>query len=463
MLICARSFWCDEAMLALNITQHTMRGLTHRLDWNQAAPVAFLLAEKMMTVVAGASEGSLRVLSFVAGVGCLVVGAILARRYFGRFAGLTAVALLAASDTLIYYSNELKQYEIDAFFFLLFVNAMLIAYESKWKRGPLVVMTAIGGFGMFFSFPVVFAMGGFFLSVLILEGVKTFVSDGKRWVIIGTIWAAAFALDYWKFLRPLASSDYLHNWWRAGFPPGAILSVATVRWMARSLYAAAGYSLGGDAGRQLAWLVAGGVMVGMIRLWHGPRQLLCFLGSPVLLAIGAALIHAYPFEGRVIVFLVPGCLLVAAAAADTRAAWRWVLAAGLVLWPGISAAQRLTHRDGRQELRPVLEAIKGQLQPNDTIYVYSGAWVAFQYYRPIWEKPGLKLVAGVECGDDLAIYAKDVEGMRGRGRVWLILTNVTQTPDAGQMRLMTIPFAENGRELTRASALDAEAILYDMP
>jgi hypothetical protein len=31
------------------------------------------------------------------------------------------------------------------------------------------------------------------------------------------------------------------------------------------------------------------------------------------------------------------------------------------------------------------------------------------------------------------------------------------------MRLMTIPFAENGRELTRASALDAEAILYDMP
>ena len=55
-----RSLWADEAMLALNITGRTFQGLLGALDFDQAAPVAFLLLEKAVAGLLGGSDYVLR-------------------------------------------------------------------------------------------------------------------------------------------------------------------------------------------------------------------------------------------------------------------------------------------------------------------------------------------------------------------------------------------------------------------
>ena len=48
-----RSLWFDEALLALNIVNRTFIGLTQPLDYNQGAPIGFLIIEKVIIQLIG--------------------------------------------------------------------------------------------------------------------------------------------------------------------------------------------------------------------------------------------------------------------------------------------------------------------------------------------------------------------------------------------------------------------------
>src|SRR5438067_470214 len=50
-----RSLWLDEASLALNVLNRGFSSLTGELDFNQGAPVGFLFAEKVLTILIGSS------------------------------------------------------------------------------------------------------------------------------------------------------------------------------------------------------------------------------------------------------------------------------------------------------------------------------------------------------------------------------------------------------------------------
>src|SRR5690349_16373561 len=60
-----RNLWIDEAMLALNLVDRSPRQLLEPLDWNQGAPVGFLLMVKGTIAALGPGEWALRLVPFL--------------------------------------------------------------------------------------------------------------------------------------------------------------------------------------------------------------------------------------------------------------------------------------------------------------------------------------------------------------------------------------------------------------
>ena len=72
-LFANRSLWLDEAMLALNICGRSFAGLLAPLDYDQGAPIGFLMLERLAVVVFGPTELALRLVPFFASIAALAL------------------------------------------------------------------------------------------------------------------------------------------------------------------------------------------------------------------------------------------------------------------------------------------------------------------------------------------------------------------------------------------------------
>lgn len=112
------SLWGDEAALANNIVERDLAELVKPLDYNQAAPLGFLLTTKLITLFLGTNEYSLRLLPFVYGLLSLLLFYQLGKMIL-KPALIFGMALFATSQLHVRYVAEFKQYIGDGFWALL--------------------------------------------------------------------------------------------------------------------------------------------------------------------------------------------------------------------------------------------------------------------------------------------------------------------------------------------------------
>jgi hypothetical protein len=104
------SLWYDEISIARNITQRSLGDLVSGpLQYTQIAPVGFIVAVKMVTLVLGTSDLAVRFVPFVRGIVGLLLFHRLAERALPSTAAIIGVALFAIALPLIRYTAELKQ------------------------------------------------------------------------------------------------------------------------------------------------------------------------------------------------------------------------------------------------------------------------------------------------------------------------------------------------------------------
>lgn len=460
-----RSLWLDEALVAESIiTRGYLELVQEPLLHNQAAPALWLWAERLCVELFGPGERALRVVPLLAGIATLVLTWRLAVRLLPAVLVPVPVAVVALTPSLVYYATEVKQYAVDVPIVLATVLLALRVLGAReghaWR--PVIALAAFGCVAVWASHASVFALSG--VSVLLV--LRPLVARQWRRAVLTAMtlcgWLASLGVAYALLLRDLRDSPVLRDYWAYTFPDGPLGAWFVDRWrdLASTPLDLAYPALG------LTLLAIGAVRLVVLRGWAGGLAL-----ATVAMAVVAAALSAYPFAGRLSLWLVPlAALALGACLPDRldlrRAPWLLVAVALLtaVLRPGLTdSAASLREVRLVQELRPVLEAVSRERQPGDQVLIHIAARGAYDYYQhlvPVRRDGVILFITTPEtgCPEDVSLRTARF----ATERVWVVFSHeLVDTARLGSnadlvARIQSV--TSISREIT---AFGARALLFD--
>lgn len=466
-----RSLWGDEAVLALNIVNRSFAGLLQPLDYEQGAPIGFLMVEKLAVQLLGDNEYALRLFPLLSGIVSLFLFWDLAKRCLQPAAVPIALALFASLHPLIYFSSEVKQYSSDVAIALLSCLLVMRASRQKLPARQAVALSAAGATAIWFSHPAIFVLAGAGgLSLLLCFREKDFARLGKLSAIYLT-WAASFGTFYFLFVRQFNESASLFQSWKnkGGFPA----SFLDINWLFESLLEFFNNPLG------FSEIVVGVALIafltGCAALYAGRKSTLLLLLSPLAVTLFAAYSHKYPFSRRLVLFLTPfAILLVAEGASYLRTKTRSSSAAiaGILLLvfllaePLASASYLFVQPSWKSEIKPVMGYVQEHRQSGDVLYIYQRGAYQFKYYAKKYGFQEGDYILGVDdLGQNLSAqewerYKSDLDRLRGNKRVWVLFSHVWHFPE--ERKIIQLYLDSIGKRTDSFKRTGAFVYLYDL-
>jgi hypothetical protein len=464
-----RSLWLDESWLALNIVNRSFPQLLKPLDYNQAAPVGFLMLERSVVQVFGSSEYALRLVPFLCGIISLLLFYRLAKLSVTSRAVPIALGLFAISAPLIYYSSEAKQYSSDVAIALSLLSAAVYYGSCKLTPRRVAVFGLLGAASIWFSHPAAFVLGGIGISLTVFCLAEKRWARIRRYAIAFALWASSFAACYLISLRPVSANRALLYFWSSSFPPSRLLSFSSVEWLVSTFFGMFQSAVGSELS-EVSGIAAFTFLVGCISMFSNKREKLFVLISPILVTLLAASLHRYPFSGRLILFVVPALLLVIAEGAEqirckTRVEAPIIGACliGLLFFhPLLFSSYHLIKPGTREEIKPVLNYLNEHKHEGDVLYVHHGAVPAFRYYAPRLDLSKMNFVPGIWYSENnWSNYEKDIDQLRGHGRVWLLFSN-NYSFGVNEEKLFLYLVDRAGTRLDSFKSFGAAVYLYDL-
>ncbi|MBI3928396.1 MAG: glycosyltransferase family 39 protein [Armatimonadetes bacterium] len=505
----ADSLWLDEVFLATSFQDPTLADLLRRpLEYGHILPGGFLAMTWLSVQLLGCQDLALKLFPFLCGALSLPMFLAVARAYLPQPAVLWAVVLFSLSSPLIAFSGEFKQYTTDVAVGLgiLWITARLEGNEGKPRW--LAAYVLAGVVAVWFSMPAIFLLAGaglYWLASRLRLALASRTEEGERgngcWRgtaglgLVGLVWAANWLFVFLVVMgggpQETPPGPWAVEFWRL---EGAFMPSPFTTQGALWLIEAVQHLFDHAAGLRPAWLAAGLFLLGC---WAAPgreRTLLVLL-SPILLCAAASHFERYPFfgnspsTGRVLLFLVPGLLMMIAAGlsrlpggnAPAATALRLLVILVLVGIPHVRPWQP------RQEIKPCLSRLQQSWRPGDRIYVYHWAEPAFRYYagryglpsqgkliHPLARYPFVKEIdarrqalglhpvpveqATVIWGvsEHFSYGRRDLDLLDGRGRVWFLFTHCANT-DVWVRYLDTL-----GQQREACEFPGASLFLYDL-
>jgi hypothetical protein len=456
-----RSLWLDEVMLARNLVDRSAAGLLRPLDHQQAAPVGFLLLQKLVITVLGPEDWAFRLLPLLASIGSLFLFAALSRQIVTPVAGLMGLLLLACNPWCILSTD--KQYPVEQLVGLVLLALTWRTIPAARPRDSFILAAAGAGLvWVSHAAPLMLAACG---ATMFL----TQVLAGRRvpawWSFLTiTAWLISFAANYALATRHLHASSFLNAYWRSGFAPRNAGPLDHVAWMGQAVVD--WFRLPGKF--QSTGLALGLATVGAVRSISKPTRFGLLVG-PILVTLAVADAGLFPFTGRMLIFLLPvQCLLIVIGLEllmqrTARAPRAVGYAATVVLvWRAcLDARTHLLWPMRWQEPRQVISAVAERAHPGDLLYVHPNAAHAFAFYGRGSAFAGMTIVHAVPF--DLPESAGQIRTLPAGSRVWLIYLDM---PD-GASRIRPPPreyvvsvLAERRNQLEEVSAPGASALLF---
>ena len=464
-----RSLWLDEAMLALNIVNRSFGGLTQPLDYDQGAPIGFLIIEKMIVQLIGYQDYILRMFPLLSGIMAVFLMWKAAQNYIARSGALIALGLFVVSEQLIYYSSELKQYSSDVMILLLLLVIASKCMEESAKPSRLILLLAVvGTLGIWMSHPALFIVMGIGL-VLSLDG---FIKRGWRGLVQSAplllLWLASFFICYLISLRFLSANTDLTSYWRNYFMPMPPWTDAG--WFSRAWYGLLYNPVGLSSVRIGTMILLSGFISILLKRW----QLALLLVVPLALTLLASAFGKYPFGGRLLLFAVPTVFLLIAEGVERIrlvllrinpwiSFFATVILVTLFLYqPTWVALRNLKHPNMVEHIKPVLSYLIHNKVNRDSIYVYYGARAAFKYYASLHGLSEGDYIAGISSRQEPHKYIQDIDKLRGLNRVWIVFSHNCSWCKVNEKLFFLDHLDKLGVRVEEIESSGASLYLYDL-
>jgi hypothetical protein len=490
----------DEAQLALNLMHHSYSGLLEPLDFNQAAPIGFLVVQKLVIGAVGNSAYALRMFPLLSALTASLLFYPVASKFIGRNAARFALAMFVVSQLLLVYAATSKQYSSDVAVAVALYGTVLWA-AGTLGRSQIIVLALVGAIAVWFSHAAIFVEAGI-SSVLILESLLD-----QRWrrvlklVLISAVWLVSFATLYF-----LTHASYTHL--QQSFAGNAAVLGTTDPWdgesrakvyggTARVLFGVPHLAYGLRHSLLLIAILL--CVIGVVALLMRPRTDALLLIAPVPFVLLASAVGKYPLFPRTLLFLVPALLITLAYGLQfliQHAPTRFMKAAAcigfsaLLIAAAVPAANHLRLQDGG-ELKQVMRHVASNQRPGEALYVYAAAQYDFRYYlecgcfanrstvsrgRALWPlrpapgntdqwSPAMRsslpqLVVGRSTSEVPSEYRSDFAPLLGRGRVWILIA--AAPPESRRALISFLDDVGTRKGSFYASGDIAAAELYDL-
>lgn len=425
-----RSLWLDEAMLALNIVNRGIADLFRPLEYDQGAPIGFILIEKILNLSLGRNEYVLRLFPLILGLLSLWIFYILIKRFIHGMSLILALALFAFNPRLIYYSSEVKQYIADVFVAITLFLIAVYYFESPSRKG-LAFITIAGFFALWLSHPSLFILAGIGSTLFFHYLQKRDFASLRLVVGMGAAWLANIGLLYKLTLENLQNNSFMKEYWQDAFAPMPPWS--NIGWYWDAFQANADSLLAVTfAPLPLLLLIIGGLAILFIQKRYS-AAIITWMLVFTLLASSLAL---YPSLERMVLFLLPFLIMLTGMALEfiiRLVQGKPVISGAIVLLAGVYLFYGALHLTIEQfmspkyfeHIRPTMEYLQGAWREGDKLYISYGGVPAFEYYAPMY---GLEN-AGYTAGDRDDYENPDrmlqrLAAQKGQDRVWVLLSHV---------------------------------------
>jgi hypothetical protein len=313
-----RSLWWDEAALALNIIHRSSAELLQPLDNLQAAPILFLQIEKLFSVILPDSEYGLRLFPLLCFWASLYFFRQILKKLLDPYGVLIALSLFVFGYQFLYFSSEVKQYMSDVFTALCMFWLMLKNYKDE--RNKYILTTLSGAVAIFLSnvAPVILFTCGVYWTYD-----RFFVTRRRSLyplIAVFAVWLGVFALYYAFFIHDHPLRDFMLQCWHKSFLPlhpfkadFYLFLLDRLSMFFMILYNFETYAM------RLIWKIFFGLffMTGVVALVKNRKtDIMIFAFTPLLLHLSLSALQLYPFHTRVILYSVPGVIIVFAYGLD---------------------------------------------------------------------------------------------------------------------------------------------------
>lgn len=393
--------------------------------WLQSTPPLFLLLARGAVDVFGVSNTTFRIVPLGFALAAVAAMFALTRRFLSLPFAVLACAVLAFHPAAVEYSHTLKQYSAEAAASAtILLAAGLYLKEPTWRRFWWLVLLMVVALPLAWS------------TVFLLPGVAIAVWANGGWRRAGTlvmIFGMVLAILYFVCIRQNVGPE-LRAFWIASaqrITPGLIVAM-------------------------LFCVVAAGRVLIAIRRQADPRR---WIQVPALVACfllaAADLLHSYPANSRMRLFVLPCFLLVAGINAEdlygcllrkmpslsrvgvlvTAALWLASVGVGFgALRREIRIQQNLEHGD-QEDFDSAVRLLRQRVGPNDLLLVHPSVIEGWRLYTTMqgWRDPHVVFGdTGWPCcargksalpnSSSAAAVNRDIDRMAPpgfSGRVWL--------------------------------------------